>query len=370
MSNPADPSNQLGANVHQALTRDSWFIGTPPLGPTWSLVMEFVAAGHAYAHIKAGQIEEGWLPLMVDYDALGLAAISAAKFTSWVDLAVGVQTTPELEGAGAPEYDEVLSPTQIIVVEPEIHGPLVRAVRDGNVRLDEEGRVVVAPGTLTCPLCAVVGIRERVYNETTMVRSHLRTMHKVPVPPEPARMGRPGLRLVVAESAVQKQQKRRVRRLTRQYKLNRVSAETVRWRLRELLSSGLSMASKAETVVHALEGVSAVYPGFDEELRSARTYLEPDDTAEVGFVELSWPMVQEFVAATRAFAEIKAEQVSVDYVALAPHAITVSEFAVCSSQAMTLCTRGRVLERLVARPAGAVGSLAVPLQPMLHFDVT
>ncbi|KAK9489938.1 hypothetical protein V1508DRAFT_400351 [Lipomyces doorenjongii] len=50
--------------------------------------MEFVAAGHAYAQIKAGQVEEGWLPVMVDYDAR-LAAISAAKFTSWMDLAVG-----------------------------------------------------------------------------------------------------------------------------------------------------------------------------------------------------------------------------------------------------------------------------------------
>ncbi|KAK9428586.1 hypothetical protein V1505DRAFT_387790 [Lipomyces doorenjongii] len=344
MSNPADPSNQLGANVHQALTRDSWFIGTPPLGPTWSLVMEFVAAGHAYAHIKAGQIEEGWLPLMVDYDALGLAAISAAKFTSWVDLAVGV-------------------------CERSLHAATDNQRRNWRAQVRRSTTrycrplrsLLLSPRSMVrwCGRC-----------EMEMSVSMRKGASWLPRGPLPARMGRPGPRLVVAESAVQKQQKRRVRRLTRQYKLNRVSAETVRWRLRELLSSGLSMASKAETVVHALEGVSAVYPGFDEELRSARTYLEHDDTAEVGFVELSWPMVQEFVAATRAFAEIKAEQVSVDYEALAPHAITVSEFAACSSQAMTLCTRGRVLERLVARPAGAVGSLAVPLQPMLHFDVT
>ncbi|KAK9363482.1 hypothetical protein V1504DRAFT_430651 [Lipomyces starkeyi] len=42
---------------------------------------------------------------------------------------------------------------------------LERAVREGLVRVDD-GLVIVPEGELRCPLCAVVGIAERVYHES------------------------------------------------------------------------------------------------------------------------------------------------------------------------------------------------------------
>jgi hypothetical protein len=264
-------------------------------------------------------------------------------------------------------------------------GSLERAVRDGRVGLDGEGQVIIPPGMVTCPLCLSAGIPEYVYNETNMVRSHLRAMHHVRVAPGNTRMGRPRPKEGVVERAVidaQQQESRQIRRLVSQYRVTGVSGEMVSERARRIMISGLNKASKAATIIHALEPISKVYPEFEGVLlASARDHLVQEaarDSAdfEEGIVELSWSRVADFVAAAHAYAQIKSAQVAegwlpltVDIQALSLGALSVSDFGSWSSQALELCVHQRVLQRLVPRPPEHGGSV-VQVCPMLHLDAT
>ncbi|KAJ8098137.1 hypothetical protein POJ06DRAFT_258625 [Lipomyces tetrasporus] len=136
----------------------------------------------------------------------------------------------------------------------------------------------------------------------------------------------------------------------------------VRQSARLVISSGLSAASKAETVVYALEHLGRVYPEFEEVLvADARRYLQSEavvNSGEIGRVELSWSLVADFVAAGHAYAQLKEAQVAagwlpvaVDLNQLDQGALSLSSLEPLSSQALDVCIQERVLETLVERPA-------------------
>ncbi|KAK9427555.1 hypothetical protein V1505DRAFT_29455 [Lipomyces doorenjongii] len=109
-----------------------------------------------------------------------------------------------------------------------------------------------------------------------MVRSHIRAMHGIEVAPGNARMGRPRRGATATVGAIEterRNERRRLGRLISQYVRNRVAARFVRDRLQVVMTSGLSTASIAATVVEALEPVCAYYPGFNSEIASAKASL-------------------------------------------------------------------------------------------------
>ncbi|KAK9349809.1 hypothetical protein V1523DRAFT_142943 [Lipomyces doorenjongii] len=142
------------------------------------------------------------------------------------------------------------------------------------IRIRIDGYVTTTTNDIGAVLCFTIS--EYVYNETTMVRSHIRAMHGIEVEPGNARMGRPRRGATATVGAIEterRNERRRLGRLISQYVRNRVAARFVRDRLQVVMTSGLSTASIAATVVEALEPVCAYYPGFNSEIASAKASL-------------------------------------------------------------------------------------------------
>ncbi|KAK9372353.1 uncharacterized protein V1513DRAFT_452671 [Lipomyces chichibuensis] len=297
-------------------------------------------------------------------DAVSTQFEDAASTTQFEDA-----VSTEFKDAVSTQFEDAVSTQRSESATNAEVSPLELVVAQGLVNLDQHGSIVVPRGMLTCPLCVAVGMPEHVYNSTSNVYHHLRNVHRVQVARRNSRMSRP---------RAQSGSMRRLTTLTTRYTVNGVSGERVRRLFHTLLASGLSSLSKAETIVHALEPVAEVYPAFEAEAlaEAKRQIHEAWDGPEVGLVELSWPLVLEFVVAARAYAQLKSAQVSsgwlpveVDECALGIEALKMGQFKKLASRALKACIDARTLERAVPRPTN-ITSFVVEVSPMLHLDAT